>query len=108
MKNRALLFAVQPQAERRARQPPAHAPEFCAGEQWDDDGMDGARCGGVCGLCDGGRARKGREAKILTAEKELQIIALFPLVQIITLAWLCRQIITVARRTGNQDYIIEL
>jgi hypothetical protein len=41
---------------------------------------------------------------ILTGEKELQIIALFPLDQIITLAWLCRQIITVARRTGNQDY----
>jgi hypothetical protein len=51
-----------------------------------------------------GSARKARKAKILTGEKELQIIALFPLVQIITLAWLCRQIITVARRTGNQDY----
>ena len=41
---------------------------------------------------------------ILTGEKELQIIALFPLDQIITLAWLCRQIITVARRRRNQDY----
>jgi hypothetical protein len=40
----------------------------------------------------------------LTEEKEWQIIAQFPLDQIITLAWLCRQIITVARRAGNQDY----
>ena len=52
----------------------------------------------------GGRARAKRAKRKLTEEKEWQIIAQFPLDQIITLAWLCRQIITVARRAGNQDY----